>query len=203
MGADDTGPEIPRDDTWDIRSGDPSAPRPPRTSSWRINWIGIVPVAVLAVAAFVAWGVVTGDDDDSAGAGAATTTQPTRTTLRPRPTTPPATVRSAPPAPTTVAETAPPTEPEGPTVLAWGELKPCRFGDSCLAVSFRVTGFDPPEATFLCIYPNSTREFSFDGSGKIDACLTGDEGDVVIIEVADVQSEPVSADALDPAGAAP
>ena len=83
--------------------------------------------------------------------------------------------------------------PAGPGVHAFGEVKPCRFGDKCLVVIFTVSGFPEPLPTsFVSVYPNSKREFSFDGFGKNEACLTGDEGDVVYIEVAGVRSAPVS-----------
>ena len=103
------------------------------------------------------------------------------------------------PAPAVLPTVAPTTVPAGPAVRAWGEIGPCRFGDTCLAVSFAISGFpEPLPTTFLCVYPNSTRQFSFEGDGELDACLTGDEGDTVYIEVAGVRSAGVSATTLTP-----
>src|SRR5690606_35432207 len=98
-------------------------------------------------------------------AGVATTTTVARpTTAAPRPTTTSSTTTTS----TTTTTTLPPTTvPAGPAVHAFGEVKPCRFGDACLVVSFTVSGFPEPLPTsFLCVYPNSQREFSFDGFGK-------------------------------------
>lgn len=169
---------------------------------WRVNWWGIVPLAVVAVLAFVGFRMAGLGDDDSAdprrGAGSTAPSSSTTTVpVRPQPATTVATaVTTAAPVVTTVPPT---TVPPGPAVQAWGEVKPCRFGDACLSVSFSVSGFpDPIPTTFTCIYPNSTREFSFTDTGKVDACLTGDEGDIVHIEVAGVRSGPVSADNLNP-----
>lgn len=169
---------------------------------WRVNWWGLVPLAVVATLAFVGFRVAgLGDDDADDPAGSVGIAAPSSsiapTTLPARPiTTVAVVVTTTPPVVTTVAPT---TVPPGPAVQAWGEVKPCRFGDACLSVSFSVSGFpEPLPTTFTCIYPNSTRDFSFTDTGKVDACLTGDEGDIVHIEVAGVRSGPVSADNLNP-----
>jgi hypothetical protein len=177
----------------------PAGPRPALDGSgWGINWWGFVPLAIVGVLAFVAFRTVGFGGGEAEGAAAVDTDRTTTTTtLRPRPTT--TTTR---PTTTTVSPTTtvpPTTAPTGPVVRAWGEVKPCRFGDACLAVSFTIEGFPEPVPTsFQCIYPNSTRQFSFDGTGEVEACLTGDEGDVVYIDVDGVRSSPVSATNLNP-----
>lgn len=177
----------------------PAAPVPrPSESGWQINWMGFVPLAIVAVLAFVGFRVIgLGDDDADAAAVASGTTEATSTTARPRPTT--TTVAVTTTSVAAVPTPAPTTDATGPSVRAWGEVKPCRFGDTCLAVSFEIDGFPEPLPTsFFCIYPNSTREFSFVDRGKVDACLTGDEGDTVYIEVDGIRSAPVSATDLTP-----
>lgn len=167
--------------------------RPPARSGagWRIHWAGVLPVAVLAIGAYAAWGMLSGDADGTEAAPPATTAPSTTVVRAQRPPVPTVTW------PATVTTPPPTTEPAaGPSITAWGEVRPCRFGERCLAVSFAVSGFDPPAERFSCVYPNSTREFGFDGTGKLDACLTGDEGDVVTIRIGDVASNPVSADEL-------
>jgi len=151
----------------------------------------VLPVAALAVAAYVAWGIV-GSDDADTDAAAPTTTGAPDTTIRTAQQPPVPTVTAASTAPVSAAPTTTAT-PRAPTIHAWGEVRACRFGDSCLAVSFTAAGFDPPAERFTCIYPNSEHDFSFDGEGKLEACLTGDEGDVVSIRIDDVVSSPVSA----------
>lgn len=177
----------------------PAGPRPALDGSgWGINWRGFVPLAIVGVLAFVALRTVGFDGGEAEGAAAVDTERTTTTTLRPRLTT----TTTRPTTTTTVAPTTtvpPTTVSAGPVVRAWGEVKPCRFGDACLAVSFTIEGFPEPVPTsFQCIYPNSTRQFSFDGTGEVEACLTGDEGDVVYIDVDGVRSGPVSAANLNP-----
>ena len=176
-----------------------SVPRPSE-SGWQVNWWGFVPLAIVAVLAFVGFRAagLGGDDPAEAEAAGSPVTRPSTTTIRPRLTT----TTVAPTTTTTLAAvpTVPPTTvPAGPAVRAWGEIGPCRFGDTCLAVSFAISGFPEPLPTsFLCVYPNSTRQFTFQGDGELDACLTGDEGDTVYIEVAGVRSGGVSATSLTP-----
>jgi hypothetical protein len=176
----------------------PAGPRPAADGSgWGINWWGFLPLAIVAALVFVGFRTVGFGGSDAEGA-AADTRATTSTTERPRPTsttTMPTTTTTVPP-PTTVPPT---TVPAGPVVRAWGEITPCRFGDACLSVSFTIDGFPEPLPTsFQCIYPNSTRQFSFDGTGEVQACLTGDEGDIVYIDVDGVRSGPVSATNLNP-----
>jgi hypothetical protein len=175
----------------------PAGPRPAVDGSgWGVNWWGFVPLALVGVLAFVAFRTVGFGGGAAEGAPAASTERTTTTTVRPRPTTTTTTPTTTTPTTTTVPPT---TVPAGPVVRAWGEVKPCRFGDACLAVSFTIEGFPEPVPTsFQCIYPNSTRLFSFDGTGEVEACLTGDEGDTVFIDVEGVRSGPVSATNLNP-----
>lgn len=178
-----------------------AVPRP-SASGWQVNWWGFVPLALVAVAAFVGFRALGLGDDDAAAVAAPTTTGAAATTVAPA-TTAAAPATTVAPTVAALAPTTPPpaapTVPAGPRVVAWGEVKPCRFGESCLSVSFRVSGFpDPIPTAFRCVYPNSTRDFSFEGDGEVEACLTGDEGDVVYIEVAGVRSGPVSTANLNP-----
>lgn len=179
----------------------PAAPVPrPSESGWSVNWWGFVPLAIVAALAFVGFRAAGFGDDEPDQAEAAETpiARATTTTVRPRPTSTtaaPTTTTTVAVVPTVPTTTAAPV----PTVRAWGEIGPCRFGDTCLAVSFAISGFpEPLPTTFLCVYPNSTRQFSFQGDGELDACLTGDEGDTVYIEVAGVRSAGVSATTLTP-----
>ena len=133
-----------------------------RASEWSIEWWGILPVLAIALAAIVGWratgGTGTGPDERRTGGVAVTTTEPVAAAT----TSAAATTTS-----TTVATTVPttgtsePAEPTEPAVHIVGEMKPCRFGDDCLVASFTIEGFDAPSGRFTCIYPNSTREFSF------------------------------------------
>ena len=179
----------------------PAGPLPrPAESGWQINWWGFVPLALIGAVAFVgfrALGLGGGSSEGDALAGGSSTT--TTTSIAPRRTTTMvATTTTVAAAPTAAPAPVRPA-PAAPAVRAWGEVKPCRFGDACLAVSFTVSGFpDPQPTTFACVYPNSTRQFSFEGAGEVEACLTGDEGDIVYIEVDGVRSGGVSATTLNP-----
>ena len=173
-----------------------------RPSGWRINWFGIVPLAIVAVAGVVAWRALA-PGDDSISTAPATTTETTAAT--PTTVTVPVAVATEAPAPvttaaasTTVAAAAPP----GPSIDASGVIAPCRFGDSCLIVSFTVDGFDPAPTEFTCVYPNSRSTFSFNGQGVLEGCKSGDDGDVISIEVAGLRSADVSAETLTPGPAA-
>jgi hypothetical protein len=177
----------------------PAGPRPALDGSgWDVNWWGFLPLAIVAVLAFVAFRTVGFGGGEAERATALDTERATTTTsLRPRPTTTTTTPTTTTVPPTTTVPAT--TLPAGPVIRAWGEVKPCRFGDACLAVSFTIEGFPEPVPTaFQCIYPNSTRQFSFDGTGEVEACLTGDEGDTVFIEIDGVRSGPVSATNLNP-----
>ncbi len=81
--------------------------------------------------------------------------------------------------------------------LISGEMKPCRYGSNCLVASFTIEGFDPHPGRFVCVYPNSRSDFGFKGNGVEDACLSGDRGDTISIEVDGVQSAEISEGNLD------
>lgn len=75
-------------------------------------------------------------------------------------------------------------------------MKPCRFGDSCLVASFTIVGFEESPGRYDCIYSNSQSEFTFNDDGSDDACLTGDAGDTITIEVDGVRSATISEQSL-------
>ena len=165
------------------------------TSEWSFEWRGLLTVLLLAVVTLVGWRSLGGSwsgSDEMSGVGhaAAPTTQPIVATTAPAATT--TTTSST----TTVAPTTT-TVALGPTVNITGEMKPCRYGDNCLVASFTIEGFDRASGRFTCIYPNSSRDFTFQDDGKADACLTADPGDTITIEVDGVRSATISEDRLD------
>lgn len=169
--------------------------QPRATSEWSVNWAGAGVLLVLAVVALVAWQALGGDEDASSATSSDEVLETVATTAPPSVSTTEATVSTT-AASTTAAVTTTSTRPRR-QVLIRAEMKPCRFGANCLAASFTVEGFEQPPGRFFCIYPNSRREFSFDGDGKEDACLTADQGDTITIEVDGVQSATVSEANLD------
>lgn len=110
-------------------------------------------------------------------------TRSTTTTTRPTSTT------TLPPTTTTVASDR--------QVLISGEMKPCRFGANCLVAGFTIDGFDEHPRRFVCIYPNSRSDFSFNNNGVEEACITADAGDTITIEVDGVSSLTISEQNLD------
>ena len=84
-----------------------------------------------------------------------------------------------------------------------GEMKECRFGANCLVASFAIEGFDTHPGRFVCVYPNSRRDFTFNGDRVDDACVTADPGDTLAIEVAGVTSATISEDDLEGSGPPP
>jgi hypothetical protein len=167
------------------------------SSQWSVNWWGLVAVVVIASMTIVTWRWLAGSGNDpseqlsvsgtSAPTDSAETTTPS---TQPPPTAlAPATSPSQPSTTTTVAT--------GPLVLIRGEMKPCRYGDSCLVASFTIDGFDEHPGRFTCIYPNSRREFPFNNDGVDEACLTADDGDTITIEIDGVQSATISEQDLD------
>jgi hypothetical protein len=165
------------------------------SSGWEFNWTGLVAVLLIAVLAIVGWRWLDGSDDTSnqidaseatattdSIAETATTARRATTTTRPASTTEPATT-------TTVAGDR--------EVIISGEVKACRFGADCLIASFTIDGFDPHPGRFICIYPNSQSDFSFNNTNVIDACITADEGDTITIEVDGVRSLTISEENLE------
>ena len=160
-------------------------------SSWSVNWKSVLPLVLVAVAAVIGWRWVEGGDDatisDDGPAASSVTTAATTTT-----TTAPATTTSTTSPPTTTTTTVPERR-----VLISGEMKPCRYGSNCLVASFTIEGFDPHPGRFVCVYPNSRSDFGFKGDGVEDACLSGDQGDTISIEVDGVTSAEISEGNLD------
>lgn len=167
------------------------------TSGWSFNLPGLIAVLLIVVFLIVAWRWLGGSDDDpSAGIDAREATETTTdtsdasTTTRAPTTTRPATTTTDVPATTT-------TVPGEREVTISGEMKACRFGANCLVASFRIDGFDPHPGRFVCIYPNSQSDFSFNNTEVFDACITADQGDTITIEVDGVRSATISEENLD------
>lgn len=175
-----------------MESGQPdeaTASAPTYQSSWSINWGGAIAVLVAVVIVLIL--ALQGGDDGPTDAGGSSTS--TATTVAA-----PSTTRSTVAATTTTqAPTTTSTTVARRRVLIRGEVKPCRFGAECLVAHFEIEGFDPHPGRFTCIYPNSTSEFGFNDDDVVDACLSGDEGDTITIEVDGVRSATISAEHLD------
>lgn len=174
----------------------PVAPRhePPRaeTTRWLINWTGLVPVVAAVVAVLVVSQWFGGDEAPSA----TDVTDPVETTVPSAPGETTSTTRPTLPTTTSPATTTT-TEVSEPTVVIRGQIGPCRFGDACLIAGFEISGFDEHPGTFLCIYPNSERERSFNDDVVDVACVTNDDGDTITIEVDGVRSKTISEDDLE------
>lgn len=170
------------------------------TSSWSVNWQGLLVVALIVPIAIIGWRLVDDPEPASPGeaggdqrVGASTTAVPS--TVVPTTTTTPPTTIPRPTAPLPVTT----VQPER-SVRIMGEMKPCRFGANCLAASFVIEGFEPHPGSYVCIYPNSSTEIGFNDNDVIDACLTADQGDTITIEVAGVRSATISEINLDGTG---
>lgn len=110
------------------------------------------------------------------------------TTAPAAPTTPPGTGAPDTSAPATSVPTG-----GGPVVLAEGRIEPCRFGDECLVVGFRISGFDGTSGDYVCEFEDGSRfTFSFLGDGAETACATGSETAEITVEVDGVRSETVT-----------
>lgn len=120
----------------------------------------------------------------------------------PTPTTEPASAPSTtspvdgPPATSAPATTAPTTTPPaggGPVVDAFGRIEPCRFGDDCLVVGFRISGFDGSPSEYVCEFEDGGRfTFTFVGDGAEVACATGTSTAAITVEVEGVRSQTVT-----------
>lgn len=170
------------------------------TSTWSVHWRGVLAIALIVPIAIIGWRLVDDSETSSSGAlgderrndspatTAATTVGPTTSTA------PPTTIpRATAPLPATTLQ------PER-RVLISGEMKECRFGANCLAASFVIEGFQPHPGSYVCIYPNSSTEISFNDNDVIDACLTADQGDTITIEIDGVRSATISEANLDGTG---
>ncbi len=170
------------------------------TSTWSVNWQGLLVAALLVPIAIIGWRLI--DDPDSAASGASDRDGSAAVVSTSSPSTVAPSTTSAPPT-TTPRVTAPLPETTIQAerrVLISGEMKECRFGANCLAASFVIEGFEPHPDTYVCIYPNSSTEISFNDNDVIDACLTADQGDTITIEVGGVRSATISEQNLDGTG---
>jgi hypothetical protein len=168
-------------------------------SGWMLNWWGLVPVLLVAITAIVGWRWLDGnsagsnDGDDSLQIGEAPTTSSADSSAG----------SSAPEPSTTTTMPLTPVLPSTTSVapdrqvLITGEMKPCKFGANCLVASFTIMGFDELPDRYLCIYPNSRRDFGLTNDRIDDACLTADRGDTITIEVDGVSSATISEAQLD------
>lgn len=181
----------------DATTGHQSSTHPTDTSSgWTINWWGLAGLLLVAVIALFTWQWLGGSDADDAADervvsatsapsdSVETTTRDTTTTT----TSPTSTTAE----PTTTTTTVPERQ-----VLIRGEMKPCQYGANCLVASFTIVGFEPRPGRFVCIYPNSVRDFDFNKDQVDEACLTADAGDTITIEVDGVRSATISEQNLD------
>lgn len=174
-------------------------------SGWALNWWGLVSVLLIGVSAIVGWrwldglSADSGDRDESLQIGGAPITSgadPSVVSTTPEPSTT-TTLRLTPVLPST-SSVAPDRR-----VLIRGEMKPCKFGASCLVASFTVVGFDELPDRYVCVYPNSRRDFGLTNDRIDDACLTADQGDTITIEVDGVSSATISEEHLDGAETIP
>ena len=179
----------------DTGGGIESPVRPAEPSSrLTFNWWGLVAVLLLATITLVAWRWLEGaSDDDSNQLGGGAATAPTNPVVDTASTTTTSTTTL--PAPNVVLPST--TVTPDRQVLISGEMRPCRFGANCLVASFAIVGFDEHPGRFVCIYPNSRREFPFNNDRVDDACLTADAGDTISIEVDGVRSAAISEQNLD------
>lgn len=162
------------------------------SSQWTVNWWGLVALVLVALVTISMWRwLVDSGNDSSEQLGVVDTSAPTDTTT---PSTQPPTTTIP---PTTTQRSTTTTVASGPQVLIKGEMKPCRFGENCLVAGFTIDGFDEHPGRFVCIYPNSQSEFTFNNDGVDEACLTGDDGDTITIEIGGVRSATISEQDLD------
>ena len=78
-------------------------------------------------------------------------------------------------------------------MVAEARSEPCRFGDDCLVVGFRLEGFPNPPAEYVCEFDDGTRfTFRFDSQGVETACATGRAGAAITVEVDGVRSQTVT-----------
>ncbi len=175
--------------------------RPTENSSgWAINWSGFAAVLLIGVICLIGWRWLDGSSGESSVAdrahSPATSVRSAADQAGVVPTPNPAVTTTRPPVTTTVASTTTTLTPDR-RVLISGVMEPCRFGANCLVASFEIVGFDQHPGTFVCVYPNSQREFNFNDSDVVGACLSGDVGDTITIEVDGVRSATISEQNLD------
>jgi len=183
--------------------GESSARQAGASSTWTVSWAGALHVLLIAAIALIGWRLLasapTGSQgDEGRGEGVVSeTSEPAGVDDSSAPSTAPrpSTTTISPPSSTSPATTT--TVASERRVIISGEMKPCRYGSNCLVASFTIEGFDPHPGAFACIYPNSTTNFGFGDDDVIDACLTGDEGDTITVEVDGVRSATISERDLD------
>lgn len=167
----------------------------PDSSGWEFNWPGFAALALIVLVVAAVWQLGGSPDDSQAdGSPQQVAASSTSTLVDPAATAP----STAAPTTTTTPTTAPTTTVAPKRqVLISGEMKPCRYGNNCLVAGFVITGFEPHPGRFLCIYPNSQTELSFNDNDVEEACLTGDAGDTITIEVDGIRSATISEQSLD------
>lgn len=179
------------------RDRDSSTVPAENSSGWTINWTGALLLLLVATVVVIGWRWLSSDTDERVDRAVSTTSEPAgvgeqaappttapRSTTTTRPTS-----STAPSSTTTVASER--------RVLITGEMKPCRYGSNCLAASFTIEGFETHPGEFVCVYPNSRTTLGFGDDDVVDACLTGDAGDTITIEVEGVRSATISERNLD------
>lgn len=133
-----------------------------------------------------------GEPDPAPSTAAPTPPDRTTATSAP-PTTAPAATASSPTTSSTRASspTSPPTG--GRQVIAAARAEPCRFGDDCLVVGFRLDGFPNPPGEYVCEFDDGSRfTFVFDSQGVETACATGRAGAAITVVVDGVRSATVT-----------
>jgi hypothetical protein len=160
-------------------------------SEWSINWAGAGVVFVLLVVGLVVWRSFGDGGDEVASSGGDVAVETVATTDAARPTSTDAAAPTS-TTPTTAGTITTTTMTPERRVVIRGEMKPCRFSDRCLVASFTIEGFEQTSGQFVCVYPNSQSQFTFDDGGRDDACATADEGDTIAIEVDGVRSAVIS-----------
>lgn len=186
-------------DVEEAEADDVEVPVTPRaeTTRWLFDWAGLVPVIAAVIVVLLVSRFLGGDGDGDSSSPPEATAAATTTV----PADDPSTTTTRPTLPSTTALPSTTTTEVGePTVEIRGEIGPCRFGDACLIAGFSIAGFDEHPGSFLCIYPNSERERSFNDDVVDVACVTNDDGDTITIEVAGVRSATISEDDLDGTG---
>jgi hypothetical protein len=78
-------------------------------------------------------------------------------------------------------------------VLVDARVAPCRFGDECLIVGFRIEGFTTRPQEYACEFDDGSRfTFRFDSDAVDDACATGNTDAAITIEIEGVRSDTVT-----------
>jgi hypothetical protein len=162
-----------------------STPAPdstPPTSDGAASTSSVAPDTTATVTVTVTLATIPATTTPPTAPSTAPTTEPTTTDATTDPTT------TSGPAPTTSNAPA-----GGRQVVAEARSEPCRFGDDCLVVGFRLEGFPNPPAEYVCEFDDGTRfTFRFDSQGVETACATGRAGAAITVEVDGVRSQAVT-----------